>query len=266
MMREKNTINKYCGKQSEIIYIYQHFLKRFMKIQQLSFILLLGIISCQTKKKSNNENQNPLGSWLITNEDSLKKEFGNLIRRENIKKEIGSNTISKGWFIDDSTLLGTLTRKINNLDSNLLISYEYHPRNNKKFAIKITSDRKKSTIKVIDSLFNDIDSLKYLEIIKYNPPNVEMSKYINEDELGKQIIIDPEQVNFKLTNEKSKIILSCFIKKEIPISMKQDLIYDILGEEIILKQVENIQFFDERKNDTSLISIKNLRRYFKIYN
>jgi hypothetical protein len=237
-----------------------------MKIRYYLFVLILEVFSCQTKKSPSLKNHNQISNWLITNEDSLEKEFSRFIKKENVKSEIGNNTISKGWFFYDSTILGILTKKINILDSNILFSYEYHPQNTKKFAIRISSDRKKSTVKNIDSLFNDIDSLNNFEIIKYNAPDVEMSKYINEDELGRQIIIDPKQLNFKLTKDNSKYILTCFIKKEIPISVKENLIYSILGEEIILKQIDNIRFLDERKYDTSLISIETLRKNFKIYN
>ncbi len=237
-----------------------------MKIRQLLYVLILVASSCFTKKNTYIRNLNPLSSWLITNEDSLGKEFSDFIKRENINNEIGINTISKGWFFYDSTMLGILTKKISSIDSNILFSYEYHPKNNKKFAIQISSGRNKTTVNAIDSLFNDIDSLKHFEILKYIPPDVEMSKYINEDEMRRQIIIDPKEVFFKLIKNNSKYILICFIKKQIPISIKEDFIYSILGEEIILKKIDSIKFFDERKNDTSLISIKTLRRNFKIHN
>jgi hypothetical protein len=236
-------------------------------MKQLFYLgFLIVIISCNTNEKNLNNKKiyKPISSWLINNEDSLAKQMEYFLNLP-IHKNRDFNTLtSEEWSITDSTILGALTKNINLLDSNIEFSYQYRPKSIKKYALHLTTDKKGSAIKLIDSLFSDIDSLKYFDIIKFNTPGKEFSKFIIQDTKGRQIIIDPFEMGFKLEEHGPYYILLCFSKRYIPKESQEALVYSILGNEIILKQIDSIQYLKVRDFDVSIMTLKALRDYFNI--
>jgi hypothetical protein len=237
-----------------------------MRTQLLYLLGSILLFSCSVNENKIEGQYKPLSEWLISNEDSLAKQFKVFISKQNLKPESAGQIVSKEWIIDDTTILGALTKKISLIDSNIYFAFEYWPDSIKKYALHLTPNRKRSTSKIIDSLFSDIGSLMNFRIIKYSPPEGESSEWIYEDEKGNQVSIKPTKIGFKFNKYASRKILDCFFTQDLSEEIKENLVYGILGEEVILKKVDSIRYFKTDTIDTSMLSIKTIKQTFNVPN
>jgi|SRR5688572_114757 len=231
-----------------------------------NLILLFNIvlISCkgyQNPKQEEPEQKkmlSPISSWLIQNEDTLFNFFKGSIDVSNRNENRGE--FDWTYYVFEGGIMGSLNEKVHELDSCIKVYYLFNPSQNPYLGILLTTDFDTScTTNIIDSLFLDIDRLKYFKIVKYRFPGGLFSRFESEKD-----IIDAEDISFKIIPIGERFDIIMYTKKRYSDNTNELLKQHMLGEEVILKKINSIKIQSPPDTTQNLKTIEEMRLFFKI--
>jgi hypothetical protein len=230
-------------------------------MKYLVFLLLIILSSCiEEHKKEQHKQLTPLSRWLVDNEDSLFHSIQQTFNADSLPDQLlNKENFHRDYYITDG-ILGVLREKIKSYKDCIELYYIRRVQS-KGPAILLSPEFDKNCINGVDSIFNDIDSLKYFKIQKYHPPEELFSMFVVKNDS-----LNPAEIFFKLTPQENVFDLDIFIKKDIPDEAKDLLLSSIFGEEIILKRLRNINYKVTTNIPPGAKTIQEIRERFGIRN
>lgn len=154
----------------------------------------------------------------------------------------------------------TLQDKLKNIDSSINL-YVCYDRNLSKvqYSLLLSRDYIKSNSNCLDTILNDIDSLRHFKIVKYREPSSLFSTLLNENDT-----INAEQIRFIVKSINSKFDVCLITTKPIKQSTKDIIIQNVIGEKIYQNQINNIEFKVSSDYNLNTKTIEETRSFFKI--
>jgi hypothetical protein len=223
----------------------------------VTFLFLLPLLACQQSKSRNDAPKplSPLSYWLVKNEDSIFFHFSQRIKADTLEKLSANETLDSREYQFESGYIGKLTNKINDYDSCIEVYYLYKPQEQPSYQILLSPDYNKKCLTSIDTLFNDIDSLKHFRIVKYQPADGMFSDFIVESDTVKA-----EEIYFKIIPNKEKYNLEVFVNKKLSDLTEESLLSSIFGEEVRLKKFDTVRFIIKKEPVVGSMTLKEVRK------
>ena len=227
-------------------------------------IIIILIFSCkeyQNRKQEKPEQKrvlSPISSWLAQNEDTLFRFFKESIDLSSQKE--GRSELYWTEYVFEGGIMGSLNEKVNELDSCIKVYYLYNPIQNPYLGILLTTDfDNRCSTNTIDSVFSDIDSLKYFQIVRYRLPEGLFSAFLNEKDT-----VYPADISFKTIPAGEKFDIVMYSKRRYSDKTNELLKEHIFGEEVFLKKIESIRIQTPPNTPQNLKTIQEIRSFFKI--
>jgi hypothetical protein len=226
----------------------------------LIILFLLVCLSCnENSEYKKTEALTPLSKWLVNNEDSLFVQFNQKIKEDTINITKGNEVLTSREYRFEDGYLGQLTEKIHGLDSAIGVYYIYKPKEHPYVRILLTPELKKQPVGAIDSIFTDIHSLKYFQILKYRPPGSLFSAYIDQADTVK-----PDELHFKPIAKGNQFDLDIYVKKSLMRETKEDLLAQVFGEEVLLKRINKVNYIVTSNTVKHSMTLEEIRTFFGI--
>jgi hypothetical protein len=221
----------------------------------ITFLTLL--FSCSTEKE---KQKTPLSQWLIENEDSMYT----FLKTHQIP--IDTDWTNTTAYSSEHVILiagfKTLQDKLKNIDSliNVHICYDRH-ESKVQYSLLLSRDFIKSNSNCLDTILNDIDSLRHFKIVKYREPSGLFSTQINDNDT-----INADQIKFTIKPANSKFDICLITTKPIEQSTKDIIIQSVFGEKVYQNQINNIEHKVSTDKNLNAKTIEETRSFFKIKN
>jgi hypothetical protein len=230
-------------------------------MKNLIFLLLLSLVACQQQQSTKKKGKplTPLSNWLINNEDSLFFQFNQQIKKGDFDEVTTNETIVSREFQFEDGYLGQLTNKIHDVVSCIQVYYQFIPQQRPSFQLLLSAGYDRSCVKAVDSLFNDIESLKHFKIVKYQPPGGAFSDFIVEKDTVK-----PEGLRFLPIKNKLFYDLDIIVPKKLSNITEEMLLAQIFGEEVQLKKINTVRFKVSQDTMSGSIKLNDIRKLFGV--
>lgn len=226
-------------------------------MKNLFFLLSIILVSCNDLEIESKEKVlSPVSLWLVQNEDSLFRFLSDFAKSDTSANKADSEIITREYVLTNG-ICGALNDQIHNLAACIKVIFLLRPKSNPYFEIFLTPEFDTACVKLTDSIFADIDSLRHFRITKYRWPTGPFSKYITETDT-----IEPKDIAFALSRSKDKYDVTVYMKNPTTQDTKETLKNEIFGEEILLKRIKSVKF--GRLTDTTK-GLKSLEEVWKLF-
>jgi hypothetical protein len=237
-----------------------------MKYLSLILLILFACTNDASKKIQVPKRQlTPTSQWLVGNEDSLANYFYQKTKPDTASDNLRRVTL-RAYQLDDG-IFHILNSKIKNFNDCIGVEYIYRSRENRPFEILLTPYANAECISAVDSIFSDIDSLRFFQIVKFSPPTKTYGSRTYEFQDGSKVIKDiilPNDIAFKVILDGDKYDLTIFLSKKISQFTKDALVEDFLGEEIELKKIKNTKYVVSEDSVKRNMNTQQLTEFFGI--
>jgi hypothetical protein len=224
-------------------------------------LFLLTLFACQQPKSTTDTSKklSPLSNWLVEHEDSLFFYFSQRIKEDTSQKLSANENLTSKEYQFESGYLVQLTGKIYNYDSCIQVYYLYKPLEQPAYQILLSPDYNKKCLSSIDSLFNDIDSLKHFRIVKYQPAGGMFSAFIVDSDT-----VSAEELRFKAIPNQSGYNLEVFVNKKLSELTEESLLSSIFGEEVRLKKLDAVRFIVTKDSVIESMNLEDVRKFMGV--
>jgi hypothetical protein len=230
----------------------------------LALVIFVLFISCNsnTNHKAGSDPRprqlSSLSQWLIDNEDSLYFYVQKRFAIDTIQIGLLNN---EGFYRDyqiKENLPGTLVSMIHNYKNCMEVYFERRALT-KLPAILLSAEYDKDCVDAVDSIFNDIDSLKHFEVIRFHKPGRLFSGFEVDND-----IVTPEDVSFRFIPQGDRYRMEVNFRKQISAKTNDLLLQSVFGEEVLLKRISNIKYVITKEKIPETKTIEEARILFKI--
>jgi hypothetical protein len=227
----------------------------------VTILFLLTLLACQQPKSTTVASKplSPLSNWLVKNEDSLFFHFSQRIKEDTFQKLSANETLESREYQFESGYIGQLTGKIHDYDSCIQVYYLFKPQEQPAYQILLSTDYNKKCLSAIDSLFNDIDSLKHFRIVKYQPAGGMFSALIVESDT-----VRAEEIRFKARPNQDKYNMEIFVSKKLSELTEECLMSSIFGEEVRLKKLNAVRFTVKKDSVIESMTLEDVRKFMGV--
>jgi hypothetical protein len=227
----------------------------------VAILFLLTLLACQQPKSTTIAPKplSTLSKWLLENEDSLFFHFDQRIKEDTFQKLPANETLDSKEYQFESGYIGKLTDKIHEYDSCIQVYYLFKPQEQPAYQILLSTDYNKKCLSAIDSIFNDIESLKHFRIVKYQPAGGMFSSFIVESDT-----VRAEEIRFKARPNQNKYNMEIFVSKKLSELTKENLLSSIFGEEVRLKKLDAVRFTVKKDSVMESMTLEDVRKFMGV--
>lgn len=227
----------------------------------LILFIILIFISCQEPISSHKKEKklSPLSEWLVANEDSLAFYFDNEVKKSISATSAPNERLVSREFQFNGGFIGQLSQKIHHYDSCIEVYYLYEPDEQPKLQILLSPNFNSKCTNAVDSIFADIDSLKYFRLVKFRQAGSLFSAYLVEEDT-----IWANELWFKPIPNHHKYDLDVYVTKNLSNHTKEALLSSVFGEEVQLKKLNIIRFVVRRDSINSLMGLRDIKKFFGV--
>ena len=236
-----------------------------MKLYILIISISFGTISC--KQKANDtpiSKPDHLSAWFIQNEDSLYKEFNELVQTELFQNRSDTNWGEYAFQNADSTkFMGRFTLEAKKYCDSLEVTFFYNKKTTPCTRILISANYNRKFTTALDTIFNFVPKPKYFIVEKYEQPDLHTDGFsfpnLNIDNKDLRILMQPED-----TLQNLKIFIYTKAKNVILDADNKDFLQkQLFGEELILKKIKDIDCVFTDTINSTLLTLNEVRNKLK---